>query len=114
MSVCRPRRPCASIASASRSERRLDAYKRYFDRLRKANAQDPELRKGLRLLGIDGSAQLTSLTCPKVDRETGEVINAHRVTCPEGGYAGMLCWRCDASGRRIPVSRRRHAGPVRP
>jgi hypothetical protein len=67
-------------------ERRLDAYRSYFDRLRQVNAQDPELRKGLRILGIDGTAQPTSLTCPKIDPKTGEVVNARRVTCPEGGY----------------------------
>jgi len=67
-------------------ERRLVAYRGYFDRLRQLNAQDPELRDGLRILGIDGTAQPTSLTCPKVNSRTGEVVNASRVTCPTGGY----------------------------
>jgi hypothetical protein len=38
------------------------------------------------VLGIDGSAQPTSLTCPIIDPQTGEVVNATRVTCREGGY----------------------------
>lgn len=67
-------------------ERRLVAYRAYFDRLRKLNAQDPELRDGLRMLGIDGTAQPTSLTCPKINTRTGEVVNASRVTCSTGGY----------------------------
>lgn len=70
-------------------ERRLDAYRAYFDRLRKLNAADPGLREGLRFLNIDGSAQLTSLTCPKLDRDgSGRIVNASQVTCPEGGYIG--------------------------
>lgn len=67
-------------------ERRLHAYRLYFDRLRTLNAQDPALREGLRILGIDGTAQPTSLTCPKINPATGEVVNASRVTCPTGGY----------------------------
>lgn len=68
-------------------ERRLVVYRLYFDRLRKLNALDPVLRAGLRFLNIDGSAQLTSLTCPVKDQD-GTVLNAKRVTCPEGGYIG--------------------------
>jgi len=79
--VCRHRKRFSN-------ERRLEAYGRYFDRLRKENAQDPELRKGLRLLGIDGSAQLTSFNCPKIDPVSKDIVNAKRVTCDEGGYAG--------------------------
>lgn len=67
-------------------ERRLEAYKNYFDALRRLNAQDPQLREGLRILGIDGTAQPTSLQCPKLNRKTGEIVNAPRITCPEGGY----------------------------
>lgn len=69
-------------------ERRLKAYMRYFDRLRQVNAQDPQLRAGLRLLGVDGSVQLTSLTCPKLDVDTGEVLNHSSITCMDGGYVG--------------------------
>jgi hypothetical protein len=68
-------------------ERRLAAYGRYFDRVRQTNAQDPELREGLRIRGMDGSAQPTSFTCPRVN-EDGEIVNATQVTCPEGGYVG--------------------------
>ncbi len=67
-------------------ERRLGVYRAYFDRLRKLNALDPELREGLRTLGIDGTAQPSSMTCPKINPDTGEVVNASRVTCPTGGY----------------------------
>jgi hypothetical protein len=67
-------------------ERRLGAYRAYFDLLRQLNARDPELRDGLRILGIDGTAQPTSLTCPKVNPATGEIVNADRVTCATGGY----------------------------
>jgi hypothetical protein len=65
---------------------RLEAYKNYFDRLRKLNAKDPALREGLRVLGIDGTAQPTSLQCPRFDPKTGVIVNARRVTCPEGGF----------------------------
>lgn len=67
-------------------DQRLIAYRRYFYELRWLNAQDPELREGLRVLGIDGTAQPSSLMCPKVNPETGEIVNATRVTCPTGGY----------------------------
>ena len=69
-------------------ERRLRAYRAYFDRLRKRSAQDPLLREGLRHLYIDGSGQPTSLTCPKYDLVTGEILNAGAITCPEGGFIG--------------------------
>jgi hypothetical protein len=67
-------------------ERRLGPYRAYFDRLRKLNASDPALRLGLRILGIDGTAQPSSMTCPKVNKDTGEIVNASRVTCRTGGY----------------------------
>lgn len=67
-------------------DHRLSAYRAYFDALRRLNAQDPELRDGLRILGIDGTAQPTSLQCPTFNRKTGEIVNAARITCPEGGY----------------------------
>ncbi|MCA1706331.1 MAG: hypothetical protein LC808_24950 [Actinobacteria bacterium] len=41
---------------------------------------------GLRILGIDGTAQPSSMTCPKVNKDTGEIVNASRVTCRTGGY----------------------------
>jgi hypothetical protein len=70
-------------------ERRVAVYKRYFHRLRVENVKDPVLAEGLRILGIDGSAQLTSLTCPKLHSDgSGVIVNASRVTCPEGGYVG--------------------------
>jgi hypothetical protein len=70
--------------------RRLEVYRAYFDRLRKMNAQDPELREGLRFLNIDGSAQPTSFTCPVYGKSPdggktrGPLLNASRVTCDEG------------------------------
>lgn len=68
-------------------ELRVQLYRLYFARLGQLNATDPELREGLRILNIDGSAQLTSFTCPVRDDE-GNIRNAKRVTCPEGSYIG--------------------------
>jgi len=69
-------------------ERHKRAYFAYYDRLRKLNAQDPELRKALRHLYMDGVKQLTTLTCPKYDLETRRIVNAGAVTCPDGGFIG--------------------------
>lgn len=68
-------------------EKRVAAYRRYFNLLRVMNARDPEMRQAMRILGIDGSGQLTHLTCPVFDSDTGELVNARRVTCPDGGTA---------------------------
>lgn len=88
--VCMAGIPSGSTMSRHRKrfpwERRLDVYRAYFDRLRRLNALDPELRLGLRILGIDGTAQPSSLTCPKINKDTGEIVNASRITCPTGGY----------------------------
>jgi len=37
--------------------------------LRVRNIQHPGLQDALRILGIDGSAQLTSFTCPKLKND---------------------------------------------
>jgi hypothetical protein len=68
--------------------RRRGAYQRLFHTLLQEHLDFPEFREEVRLTGIDGTTIKTHYECPKVDPKTGTVVNAAKVTCPEGGFVG--------------------------
>ena len=72
-------------------ERRGDAWdKLALDMLRDFHvANFPEMQEEMRVSNTDGTAIKTHYTAPIFDRKTGELINAKRVTCWDGGYKAM-------------------------
>ena len=67
-------------------KRRMGAYERLEHEMQKDHLKFPQMRAEMRTLALDGSKLPTHYTCPIIDPGTGEIINADRVTCPEGGY----------------------------
>jgi hypothetical protein len=66
------------------AQRRADAYAQLVTRLRERVA--PLLDHCARLLYLDGTKLATHYTCSKFNPKTGEIVNASKVTCPDGGY----------------------------
>lgn len=68
-------------------ERRGDAWDAVARAQRDLHlANFPEMRKEAEIAAIDGTSLLTHRTTPIIDPKTGEVVNADKVTCWDGGY----------------------------
>ena len=68
---------------------RAAAYEELFRRLVADHLVEwEEMREEARRLNLDGTSLLTHYTCAKIDKATGEVVNARKITCFDGGYMG--------------------------
>jgi hypothetical protein len=81
-----------SEASLCRHHKRFDLYWRMsvlekvaLD-LRDQHLSYSSFREEIRRVGKDGSTVLTHYNAPLIDRKTGEILNADRVTAPDAGY----------------------------
>jgi hypothetical protein len=48
--------------------------------------EDPQMRRELLTVNMDGTALLTHYTCPIYDKDTGALVNDESITCHDGGY----------------------------
>ena len=69
---------------------RADAYVRFFELARDQHLIEfpVEMLDEIRLLGMDGSKIEIEGQCPIYKKKTGEIVNAKKVTCWDGGYVG--------------------------
>lgn|GEM_PF-1245786 len=69
-------------------KRRAELWGRFLARLREVWTEEagPEARIG----HLDGFNMPIEGVCPIMDRHTGEVVNADRITVPDGGYQGRF------------------------
>lgn len=70
-------------------EERRELYERLLAEVTVEHLREyPEFRDECLTLFIDGSTMATHYTAPKIDKKTGEVVNADNVTAWDAGYVG--------------------------
>jgi hypothetical protein len=83
--------PAASILSDYRKDIGLERRQRLWDRFEQRSLELYLAGVGpaSRVMHLDGFNVRVPGVCPKFDRKTGEVLNADRITVPDGGHQGI-------------------------